>query len=273
MTLEQGAEHKVYGLVGHPLGHSFSRDFFTRKFAAEYTDAEYLNFDIEDISRLKDIIATHKQLSGFNVTIPYKQAVMPLLTSLSSEAATVGAVNVVKVVRHADGGDVRLEGYNSDVFGFVNSLKPMLSGGCHSRALVLGTGGASRAVVHGLKSLGITPVAVSRTPESEHLKDYPSEVISYGDLSAEIVRRMTVIVNATPVGMYPAADTCPPIPYDAVTGRHVCFDLVYNPTDTRFMQRCAARGARVKNGLEMLHLQALRAYEIWTHRVTNLSNS
>lgn len=241
----------VYGLVGFPLGHSFSRSFFTDKFAREGIDARYINFELPDISLLENVVADTAGLRGFNVTIPYKQAVIPMLNHLDAEAAEIGAVNVVRVE-----GDGSLSGYNSDVYGFVESIRPLLAGGNHTKALVLGTGGASRAVCYGLRSLGTRPTRVSRKPGPDN--------ITYADLSPEVMSAHTVVVNTTPLGMYPAVDTAPDIPYDMITSRHVCFDLVYNPETTRFMQLCAARGATVSNGLLMLRLQALRAWDIWT---------
>lgn len=241
----------VYGLVGFPLGHSFSRSFFTDKFAREGIDARYINFELPDISMLENVVADTAGLRGFNVTIPYKQAVIPMLNHLDAEAAEIGAVNVVRVER-----DGSLSGYNSDVYGFVESIRPLLAGGNHTKALVLGTGGASRAVCYGLRSLGIRPTRVSRKPGPDN--------ITYAGLSPEVMSAHTVVVNTTPLGMYPAVDTAPDIPYDMITSRHVCFDLVYNPETTRFMQLSAARGATVSNGLRMLRLQALRAWDIWT---------
>ena len=240
---------EVYGLVGYPLGHSFSRDFFNRKFAAEGIDAEYVNFEIETIDLLDTVIAT-PGLRGFNVTIPYKQAVMPWLNRLDAVAEAVGAVNVVRVED-----DGTLTGSNSDVFGFVESLRPMLSDGTHRRALVLGTGGASRAVVAGLRMLDIEPTLVSRRKNGDTL--------CYEDVTDAVVANHTVIVNATPLGVSPNVDTLPDIPYRAMTAGHVAFDLVYNPADTEFMRHAAASGAKVKNGLEMLHLQAQRAWQVW----------
>lgn len=241
----------VYGLVGFPLGHSFSRSYFTDKFAREGIDARYINFELPDINMLEKVVADTAGLRGFNVTIPYKQAVIPMLHHLDAEAAEIGAVNVVRV--ESDGS---LSGYNSDVYGFVESIRPLLAGGNHTKALVLGTGGASRAVCYGLRSLGIRPTRVSRKPGPDN--------ITYADLSPEVMSGHTVVVNTTPLGMYPAVDTAPAIPYDLLTSHHVCFDLVYNPETTRFMQLSAARGATVSNGLLMLRLQALRAWDIWT---------
>ncbi len=243
---------KLYGLIGHPLGHSFSAGYFARKFSAEGIDAEYLNFDLPSADRLPDVVRDHPSLAGLNVTIPYKEAVMPLLDSLSAEAAAIGAVNVIKVTRH--GGHTRLRGYNADIIGFTRSLRPLLRPG-HKAALVLGTGGASKAVVHGLHRLGIATQYVSRTPHGDS--------IGYADLTPEVMARHTVVVNCTPAGMFPHVDTCPDLPYALATPDHLFYDLVYNPEQTLFLRRAAERGATVKNGLEMLHLQAEASWEFW----------
>lgn len=241
---------KQFGLIGFPLGHSFSRAYFTEKFAKEGINAEYNNFELTDIAQLRELLTANPELRGLNVTIPYKQSVIPYLDELSREAATIGAVNVVRA--EPDG---RLKGYNSDVYGFTESIRPLLTAGHHAKALVLGAGGASRAVIHGLKSLGMEVTQVSRRKGAGDM--------TYDELTPAVIADHTVIVNATPLGMHPDADSSPALPYEAVTERHVCYDLVYNPLNTRFMQQCAERGACVANGLEMLHRQAERAWEIW----------
>lgn len=245
---------KIYGLIGEKLGHSFSQRFFTEKFAAERIDAEYRNFELHDIGDLMELLAEYPTIAGLNVTIPYKQLVIPYLDSLNEVAAEVGAVNVVKIDRSDDDEPI-LTGFNSDVIGFAESIKPMLQGDFNRKALVLGTGGASHAVVYALRGMGIEPTLVSR-----HTGD---NVITYDDLTPEVMASHTVIVNTTPLGMYPASDTFPPIPYRLITKHHICFDLVYNPLETEFMKRAAAQGAIVKNGLEMLHLQAVESWRIW----------
>ncbi|MDE5750808.1 MAG: shikimate dehydrogenase [Duncaniella sp.] len=246
---------KEYGIIGFPLGHSFSGRYFNEKFKAENIDAEYVNFELPDIGDLMELIAESPLLVGLNVTIPYKQQVIPYLTSLDNEAREVGAVNVIKIVRpQGPDGPVFLAGFNSDLEGFRESIRPLL-GAAHERALILGTGGASKAVAYGLKTLGVEYVKVSRRPGDG--------VITYADLTPEVMESHKVIINATPVGTYPDTDVCPDIPYDLVTPGHLCFDLVYNPAETKFMRLCAERGATVKNGLEMLHLQAQGAWRIW----------
>lgn len=241
-----------YGLIGFPLGHSFSAKFFAEKFAAEGIDARYDNYEMATVDHLRDFVAAEADLVGFNVTIPHKQAVMPLLDALSPAAKAIGAVNVVRVSRND--GQLRLVGYNSDVIGFRESLRPLLRE--HDRrALVLGTGGASKAVVAGLRELGLTPKYVSRTTREGQL--------TYADLTPEVMAEYTVIVNCSPVGMFPHVDEAPAIPYNLVSARHLLYDLVYNPLETRFLQLGRERGAVVKNGLEMLHLQALAAWDFW----------
>lgn len=247
--------NEIYGLVGRSLGHSFSQRFFTQKFADELTDAAYLNFAIDSIDNLPEIIHAHAdRLRGLNVTIPYKTEVMALLDRIDPAAAEIGAVNTIAFSRDPATGRLSTTGFNTDVVGFRESLRPMLRP-ADRYALVLGSGGASKAVVAALRQLGITPTVVSRTPREG--------VITYADLDAATVGRSTVIVNATPLGTWPDTDALPPFPYDLLGPDHICHDLVYNPAMTAFMREAAARGAAVKNGLEMLRLQALAAWEIW----------
>lgn len=242
-----------YGIIGYPLGHSYSRGFFTEKFQREGIDAEYLNFPIPDVAELRNVLCKHPELRGLNVTLPYKQAVMPMLDELSDEAREIGAVNVIRV-RHDRQGVARLKGFNSDIIGFMNSLRPLLKP-YHRRALVLGTGGASRAVRVGLQRLGLEWKYVSRTPRDGQL--------AYAELSEQKLQEYQVVVNCSPVGMFPKVDECPAIPYEYLTDGNLLFDLVYNPEETLFMKRGAARGATVKNGLEMLYLQAVASWEFW----------
>ncbi|MBR5552028.1 MAG: shikimate dehydrogenase [Muribaculaceae bacterium] len=243
---------ELFGLVGYPLGHSFSESFFNNKFNSEGIDAQYLNFEIPNINEFRNIINTNTNLRGLNVTIPYKEQVIPYLDDIDITASEIGAVNVVKFIRN--GNNLILKGFNSDVIGFCNSLKPLLKPH-HTHALVLGTGGAAKAIAHGLKSLGIEPMYVSRTKKDG--------VLTYNELTPEIIEKYQVIVNTTPAGMYPHVDTCPDIPYHLLTSQHLCYDVVYNPEVTLFMKKSQEQGAMVKNGLEMLILQALAAWEIW----------
>lgn len=242
-----------YGLIGYPLGHSFSMGYFNEKFKAEHIDAEYLNFEIPSIEEFMKVVNEHPNLRGMNVTIPYKQQVIPYLNELDKEAAAIGAVNVIKVIRQPNG-QVKLVGYNSDVIGFTQSIEPLLTS-AHKKALVLGTGGASKAIFHGLKSLGIEPVYVSRTKRQN--------ILSYGDLTPEVMATHKVIVNTTPVGMYPKVNDCPNIPYNLLTSDHLLYDLVYNPDETLFLKKGRSHGTETKNGLEMLLLQAFAGWNIW----------
>jgi len=237
-----------YGIIGFPLGHSFSRGFFTEKFAREHIDAQYLNFEIPNVELLHDVLHENPELRGLNVTLPHKTAVIPLLDELSDEAREIGAVNVIRV-RNG-----HLKGFNSDIIGFMNSIRPLLQPH-HQKALILGTGGASRAIRVGLNRLGIQWKYVSRSPREN--------MFTYDDLTPEILHEYEVIVNCSPVGMYPHVDESPLIPYEGLTEKNLLFDCVYNPESTQFMQRGAQQGAVVKNGLEMLHLQALASWEFW----------
>lgn len=237
-----------YGIIGYPLGHSFSRGFFTEKFARESIDAQYLNFEIPDVAMLSDVLRDNPELRGLNVTLPHKQAVIPLLDEMSEEAMEIGAVNVIRV-RNG-----KLKGFNSDIIGFTNSIKPLLQPH-HRKALVLGTGGASKAIRVGLNRLGIEWTYVSRSPRDG--------MVTYEDITAETLQEYTVIVNCSPVGMFPKVDAAPAIPYELLSPQHLLFDCVYNPEETLFMKKGRKQGATVKNGLEMLHLQAAASWNFW----------
>lgn len=241
-----------YGLLGYPLEHSFSRGFFNDKFQAESIDATYLNFEIPTIDVLPDVLARHPHLCGLNVTRPYKEVVMPYLQEIDGAAQRVGAVNVIKFTRKED--SLSLKGYNTDVIGFSESLQPLLKPH-HTRALVLGTGGASKAVCVALEDLGIVYTLVSRTTATDRL--------AYSDLTPDVMQRYTVIINTTPLGTYPHTEEQPPLPYPLITPEHLCYDLIYNPDESQFLARAKAQGAVTKNGLEMLLLQALAAWRIW----------
>lgn len=241
-----------YGLIGFPLGHSFSRNFFNEKFENEGIKAKYINFEIPQIEDLPEILASNPELKGLNVTIPYKQKVMAYLDELSPEAKAIGAVNVIRVSHK--GKDVVLKGFNSDVIGFTRSIEPMLEP-AHKKALILGTGGASKAIEYGLKTLGLETLFVSRTKKEN--------TITYEEVTPEIIKEYNVIVNCTPLGMYPKADTCPDIPYEAMDGHTILYDLIYNPDETLFLTKGARYSATTKNGLEMLLLQAFASWEFW----------
>lgn len=248
---------RTYGLIGRVLGHSFSQNFFNQKFQSEKINAQYRNFEILEIEDFPSVVATTPLLYGLNVTIPYKEQVIPYLDALDDDAAAIGAVNVIKVLRDDSGNISSLKGYNSDITGFTRSIQPLLKP-WHKKALVLGTGGASKAVCLGLRKLGVEPQLVSRTAKPGRF--------TYADLSAEMMAEHTVIVNTTPLGMYPRVAECPDIPYDKLTERHLCYDLLYNPDTTLFMKKSAAYGAATKNGLEMLLLQAFASWEIWNRK-------
>jgi len=246
---------KTYGLIGYRLGYSFSKGFFTEKFEKEnLQEHEYVNFELDSIDEFPGIFEKNDHIAGLNCTIPYKQQIMPFLDEIDEEAATVGAINTVKIIRSEDG--VKLKGFNTDIYGFENSLKPMLNEK-HKKALILGTGGASKAIKYILKKLGLSYVSASI---EETLNEGE---IRYEDINEELLKEYLVVINATPLGTFPKVDNCANIPYEFLTSDHVLFDLVYNPEETLFMKKGKAQGAAVKNGLEMLHLQAIKAWEIW----------
>ena len=244
---------KKYGLIGFPLGHSFSKIFFNKKFSSEGINAEYVNFEIGNVKELKTVLRENPDLCGLNVTLPYKMDVIPLLDSITDNARNIGAVNVIKF-KKSRFGKLHLEGHNSDISGFKQSIEPMLNE-TNRKALILGTGGASKAIFHGLKQLGIESVFVSRTRNGS--------CITYDELTQSLMEDYTVIVNTTPLGMFPKTDFCPDIPYKYLTSNHIIYDLIYNPDETLFMKKGKEYGAVVKNGLEMLLLQAFISWEIW----------
>lgn len=244
---------RKFGLIGYPLSHSFSRNFFTEKFSNEGIDAEYLNFELENISQLSHVIASHPDLQGINVTIPYKEQVIKFLDFTDEAAARIMAVNTIRIFR--SGHHVALHGYNTDIQGFQESIQPLLQK-YHQKALILGTGGASKAVVQALENLKIDTILVSRNPEEKG-------ELSYNDLDDDVMANYKIIVNTTPIGSYPNIEGCPAIPFELITPKHLLFDLVYNPEVSEFLRLGKKKGATIKNGLEMLHLQALASWEIW----------
>lgn len=262
---------KQYGLLGYPLSHSFSRGYFTEKFKRETIDAQYENFALPSIEQLPGLIAENTLLVGLNVTIPYKQAVIPYLDELDPEAQSIGAVNTIRIERTLNK-KPRLVGYNSDLVGFRESIRPHVEhlrgrfqlhfadkvvnrGGFHLKALILGTGGASKAVDFGLKQLGIETLFVSRTPEEGR--------ITYDKLDRSLYDEYQIIVNTTPLGMYPNVNDCPPLDYTSIGPHHLLFDAIYNPEKTLFLEKGEKQGAAIKNGLEMLSLQAVESWRIW----------
>ena len=242
---------QLFGLLGFPLGHSFSKTYFTEKFKAEKIDAEFVNFESDNIEQTLQVIKTTPSLKGFAVTIPYKEKIIPYLNYISEDARKIGAVNSVKV-EHTISGTI-LTGYNTDILGFRESLLEFIQTP-PTQALLLGTGGASKAVQHALASLGIEVFTVSRTP---HFSE-----ISY-DQVARFLSNTPLIINATPVGMWPHVTNCPDIPYHLLSSNHYLFDLIYNPEITEFMHRGEQQGARIKNGLQMLYLQADYSWKLW----------
>lgn len=241
-----------YGLIGYPLGHSFSISYHNQRFADEGINAKYFNFEIASIDELQEVLNSNPELKGLNVTIPYKEKVMEFLDYISPEARSIGAVNVIRVVH--EGKNIKLKGYNSDVIGFTQSIEPMLED-YNKKALILGTGGASKAVDFGLRSLGLETVFVSRY-------ERPG-TIQYESITPEVVKEYNVIVNCTPLGMYPKVKECPKLPYEAMDEHNILYDLIYNPDETLFMKNGAKFGAQTKNGLEMLLLQAFASWEFW----------
>lgn len=247
---------KMYGLIGYPLQHSFSSKFFNEKFQQEGIDAEYVNFEIEHIFELRKTLVFNPHLKGLNVTIPHKEAVIAFLDDISPEAKEIGAVNTIKIERSfGNTYGYKLKGYNTDYVGFKNSISPLIHPDIHQQALVLGTGGASKAVCKALQDLGISWTYVSRTPREGAL--------TYDMLTPEIISEYNIIVNTTPVGTFPNVEASPNIPYQALTSQHLLYDLVYNPTETAFLKQGRNMGATIKNGAEMLQLQALAAWDIW----------
>ena len=244
---------RTFGLIGFPLSHSFSKRFFAAYFENNLINAQYLNFEISDISLLPSIIAEHSDLIGFNVTIPYKEAIIPYLDSCDPKAARLKAVNTVKIER--DGATTKLRGFNTDLIGFRESLIPLLKAH-HTKALVLGTGGASKAVMATLSELSISGQLVSRERKS-------GLSISYQDLSKELLEEYTIVVNTTPLGTFPKTEGFPEIPYEFLNEKHLLYDLVYNPPATQFLKKGEEKGSFIKNGQEMLELQALAAWKIW----------
>jgi len=244
---------RKFGLIGFPLSHSFSKKFFTEKFLNEHIlDCEYDLFPIENIDLLTDLIARNVGLEGINVTIPYKLAVLPFLNEVDEAADQIGAVNCIAIQRN--NGKEILKGYNTDAYGFEESLKPMLNEQ-HKKALVFGDGGAAKAVKYVLNKLNIPFIVVTRTPTSNS--------ILYDAVSPELLQEYTVLINTTPLGMSPNIESCPDIPYEALTEKHLAYDLVYNPEEPTFLAKAKAQGAGIKNGLEMLYLQAERSWYIW----------
>jgi len=243
---------RKYGLIGYPLGHSFSKLYFADKFSREIiTDAVYNNYPLADISEFKDLVEKDPEICGLNITIPYKSQVIPFLSHIDDEAAEIGAVNVVKIDRH--GGLLSLMGFNSDITGIRDTIEPFRNeiGG----AIILGTGGSSKAVAYVLNKMGINIVCVSREKKDSS--------IQYPDLNEQHFRQNELVVNTSPLGMFPAVESYPDIPYKYLSAKNILFDLVYNPETTLFMQKGRDQGCRTFGGLKMLYSQAEKAWQIW----------
>jgi shikimate dehydrogenase len=251
MGKKKTKKQRQFGLIGKNIGYSFSKKYFTNKFEENFFDnCEYLNFDIPSLEHFKQILLENKYLKGVNVTIPYKESILPYLDKVSKKAKIIGAVNCIKISKKSK----KLKGYNTDFYGFKKSLKPMLKEH-HKKALILGTGGASKAIAFTLRTLNISFDFVSRNANEEQL--------SYHELNEETFNEYQIIINTTPLGTFPKFEEHPELPYHLFTKKHIAFDLVYNPEETSFLKKAKQYGAKTKNGYEMLVFQAEKGWEIW----------
>lgn len=242
--------NKKFGLIGKDISYSFSKKYFTEKFSKElFDDCTYENFDIQTIEEFPNVLKENPDLKGLNVTIPYKEAIIPFLDTMSDKAFRIGAVNVIRFTKKGN-----LKGYNSDWYGFKKSLEPLLQPH-HKKALILGTGGASKAVAFALDKLGIFYTFVSR--------EASENAIDYNRINATTFDNFQIIINCTPLGTSPNTKEFPPIPYEFFTEKHIAFDLIYNPEETQFLKKAKKKGATIKNGYEMLVFQAEKAWTIW----------
>lgn len=240
-----------FGLIGKNISYSFSKTHFTEKFERDGLDYSYENFDLMDISQFPNLIKTHPELLGLNVTIPYKESIIPYLDELNEVAREIGAVNTIKIESSG-----KLKGYNTDYYGFEKAIEPFLKPH-YNKALILGTGGASKGVAYGLKNLNIPFDFVSRQANEK-------AQFTYHDLSENLLHSYQIIINCTPIGTYPNVNECPNIPYDAVSHGHLLFDLIYNPIQTKFLICGEIKGAAITNGFRMLELQAEKSWDIWS---------
>lgn len=243
---------KTFGLIGKNIDYSFSRTYFNQKFTAENIEAIYKNFDLENIKQFPSLLQNNPTIKGFNVTIPYKEAIIPFLDELEVTAKEIGAVNTIKI--NEDG---KLVGYNTDFHGFSEALKTYLKPH-HTKALILGTGGASKAIAYALKKLGITYKYVSRSKSPQNY--------TYSELTPSIIQEYKLIINCTPLGTFPNIEQFPPIPIQFLSSKHLVFDLIYNPSHTKLMKLALDQNAEVTNGLAMLEFQAEKAWEIWNDK-------
>ena len=242
-------EQKTYGLVGKSISYSFSEKYFTEKFKKnKIQNCTYKNFDLNNI---KDIVSILKEndLKGLNITIPYKEQVLSYLDEIEDNAKLIGAINTIKINK-----DKTLTGYNTDFIGFINTLRPHINSNC-KKALILGTGGASKAIEYGLKKLNIESKKISRNKKKGDL--------TYQEIDSDIIKEYQIIINTTPIGTYPDIENCPDIPYKYLTKKHICYDLIYNPDETTFLRKSKKKGAITINGLRMLEIQAEESWKIW----------
>jgi shikimate dehydrogenase len=244
----------IYGLIGKPLQHSFSGDYFARKFDEKHIDAEYRLWEMDKLPDLHEFARENPQLVGLNVTIPYKRTVLSEMDEICSPVQLIGSMNVVKVRRKGDG--ITLKGFNTDVIGFEKTLKPLIKDRKIIRALILGTGGSSHSVAYVLRKLGIYFSFVTRHPQK-------LETMGYSWITSSVMHEFQLIINTTPVGMFPETNQSPMIPYEMLTPDHILYDLIYNPEETLFLKRGKEQGAKVINGLEMLKIQAEESWKIW----------
>jgi len=253
MDKKEKKSNKLFGLLGRNISYSFSRGYFSDKFKKENLNTcEYTNFDIPEIQDFPSIIEENKKnISGINVTIPYKETVIPFLDEMDNEAQEIGAVNTIKILENN-----KTKGFNTDVYGFENSLKPLLKNH-HTKALILGTGGASKAVAYAFKKLNIKYLFVSRNPKN-------NSQISYNQITEKLLSEYNILVNCSPVGTFPDVEKSPEIPYQFLSEKHLLFDLIYNPEKTAFLSEGEKKGAIIKNGYEMLELQAEESWRIWS---------
>jgi len=250
--MDKKQEKLVYrfGLIGKDIEYSFSRAYFKKKFEAEGLKHTYENFDLETIDEFTVLISQNKNIKGMNVTIPYKEAIIPFLDKLNKKAKKIGAVNTIKITKKG-----KLIGFNTDYYGFTKTIKPLLKPH-HQNALILGTGGASKAIAYSLKKLNIKINYVSRSKSN-------NSNFTYNDLNDTIISNHQIIINCTPLGTHPNTHECPDIPYDAISNKHLLFDLIYNPEETKFLANGKCKGATISNGLKMLEYQAEKAWQIW----------
>jgi shikimate dehydrogenase len=246
---------RKFGLIGYPLGHSFSKKYFTEKFNTEHiSDCSYENYPLKSLDEFRELVASDDELCGLNITIPYKSEIIRFLDVIEPEADQIGAVNVMKI-RRPDG-KIKLFGYNSDITGIRDTLVPFMSENVRN-ALVLGTGGSSRAVCHVLKEFGLKVDLVSR--------DRKPDVLVYSDIDSGIIDRTQLIINTTPLGMFPNTESKPDLNYRRLNSKHILFDLIYNPEFTSFLRMGSEQGCSIISGIKMLHSQAEKAWEIWNN--------